>query len=274
MNSAVAGKVLFIVKREKQIVQQLFDLFGKNKLALAVEHELGTAISHAQHAHFDVIVLDADVKGMPIEKTIQILRDIDPQTRIIVKTHDNTRELEAKVRKEKIYYYHLDSFGPDDLKLAIKNAIYQRSNLTPATTAESDYEIQILMVDENDDFLEIHRANLELHQCRVDISYQADEAFQKVKNRPPDLIMVDMDVPVGSDGLHFVEKLLNDEKTKRIPVLIFLSKTFVEKHTAMLERVKSTLPTWAYLDKPVKIEEVMPKVEQLLSAAIVTHLGH
>ncbi|MDZ7263936.1 MAG: response regulator [candidate division KSB1 bacterium] len=274
MNSVVAGKVLFIVKREKQIVQQLFDLFGKNKLGLAVEHELGTAISHAQHAHFDVIVLDADVKGMPIEKTIQILRDIDPQTRIIVKTHDNSRELEAKVRKEKIYYYHLDSFGPDDLKLAIKNAIYRRSNLMLESTGESNHQIQILMVDENDDFLEIHRANLELHHCRVDISYQADEAYQKIKNKPPDLIMVDMDVPVGSDGLHFMDKFLNDEQMKRIPVLIFLSKTFVEKHAAMLERVKSALPTWSYLDKPVKIEDVMPQVEQLLSPKKLSLMGH
>ncbi len=274
MNNAAAGKVMFIVKREKQIVQQLFDLFGKNKLAVAVEHELGTAISQAQHAHFDVIVLDADVKGMPIERTIQILRDIDPQTRIIVKTHDNSRELEAKVRKEKIYYYHLDSFGPDDLKLAIKNAIYRRANLMLEASADRNHEIQILMVDENDDFLEIHRANLELHHCRVDVSYEADEAYQKVKNRPPDLIMVDMDVPVGSDGLHFMEKLLNDEEMKRIPVLIFLSKTFVEEHAAMLEQVKSTLPTWANLDKPVKIEDVMPQVERLLAATALPRLGH
>jgi DNA-binding NtrC family response regulator len=126
MNSSMAGKVLMIVKKEKKIIQELSSLLVKNNLILAIEHDLGTAINRAQNSRFDVIVLDANIKGMPIERTIQILRDLDPGTKIIVKTHENSKELEAKVRKERIFYYHLDSFGYDDLRLAISSALKKK----------------------------------------------------------------------------------------------------------------------------------------------------
>jgi hypothetical protein len=37
-------------------------------------------------------------------------------------TQKNTRELEAKVREQDIFFYFIKSFGKDELKLAIHNA--------------------------------------------------------------------------------------------------------------------------------------------------------
>lgn len=126
LNRSATGKVLMIIKHEKKIVQELSSLWNKNELVVAVEHDLGAAINRAQNSRFDVIVLDANIKGMPIEQAIHILRDLDPGVKIIVKTRQNSKELEAKVRREKIYYYHLDSFGSEDLKLAIRSALSKR----------------------------------------------------------------------------------------------------------------------------------------------------
>jgi len=272
MNSSMAGKVLMIVKKEKKIIQELSSLLVKNNLILAIEHDLGTAINRAQNSRFDVIVLDANVKGMPIERTIQILRDLDPGTKIIVKTHENSKELEAKVRKEKIFYYHLDSFGYDDLRLAISSALKKKLNFFLSSDEEiskSTAKKSILMVDENDEFIEIHRSNLENHNYVVDVCYNADEAYEKVKSIPPHLIMVDMDIQVGSDGLHFVEKLMTDVEAGKIPVLLFISETRMVSYKKMMETVKSTLPSWNYLEKPVRIEDVIPKVEMLLNSTNV-----
>ena len=267
MNSSMAGKVLMIVKKEKKIIQELSNLLVKNNLILTIEHDLGTAINRAQNSRFDVIVLDANVKGMPIERTIQILRGLDPGTKIIVKTNDNSKELEAKVRKERIFYYHLDSFGYDDLRLAISSALGKRKNFFLPSEEKISKSIEkktVLMVDENDEFIEVHQANLENHNYVVDVCYNADEAISKIKTKQPDLIMVDMGIPVGSAGSHFMEMLMNAPNMKKIPVLIFLYKTKLEKYEKILDRVKSVLPTWTYLEKPVKIEEVIPKVKALI----------
>jgi CheY-like chemotaxis protein len=271
MNSSMAGKVLMIVKKEKKIIQELSSLLVKNNLILAIEHDLGAAINRAQNSRFDVIVLDANVKGMPIERTIQILRDLDPATKIIVKTDENSKELEAKVRKEKIFYYHLDSFGYDDLRLAISSALKKKLNFflsSDEETSKLTAKKTILMVDENDEFIEIHRSNLENHNYVVDVCYNADEAYQKVKSIQPQLIMVDIDIQVGSDGLHFMEKLMMDVEAPKTPVLLFISKSRMDSYGKLMEMVKSKLPSWNYLEKPVRIEDVIPKVEKLLTSAV------
>lgn len=264
----MAGKILMLIKHEKKIVHELSSLFNKNDLVVAIEHDLGAAINRLQNSPFDVVVLDANIKGMPIDQMIQVLRGIDPGVKIIVKTHDNTKELEAKVRREKIYYYHLDSFGIDDLVLAIQSALNKDMNFfLPGADANGQVAPArtILMVDENDDFIEIHRANLESHNFNVKVSYHADEAFAIAQHEIPDLIFVDIDIQVGSDGLHFVEKMIHDEKMRQIPVLLFVSKMRWSDDAELIEHAQSTLPTWSILQKPVKIEDVMPKVEQLLN---------
>lgn len=121
------------------------------------------------------------------------------------------------------------------------------------------------MVDENDEFIEVHRANLENHHFEVELSYDADEALVTLKKARPDLVMIDMDTQIGSDGLHFVEKMTIDDETRKIPVLLFVSKIRMSLYKPLIEKVKSTLPTWSFLEKPVKIEEMIPQVNQLLN---------
>jgi len=264
MNGSDFGRVLLINKSLQKNIQELIERLLLGCFDVVSDNDLGTAIHRAQTNRFDVIVLDANIQGMPIERIIQILKDIGPESKIIVKTDVNTKELEAKVRKEEIYYYHLDSFGVDDLKLAIESAIIQKSKKLSSEKSNAVARKLVLMVDENENFIEIHKTNLENHNYVVDVCYNADEAIRKIKTKQPDLIMVDMGIPVGSAGLHFMEMLMNEQNMKKIPVLIFISKTKLEKYEKILDRVKSALPTWTYLEKPVKIEDVIPKVEALI----------
>lgn len=268
MNSPVTGHALFIIKRHEQEIDEVLTFLKATGYDTAIDHDLGSAINRAQINKYDVIVLDADIESVPIERTIQILREIDPRAKIIVKTNSNSKELEAKVRMEKIFYYHLDSFGIDDLKLAVEGAIKQIRNdniFLPRNKRNGKQQRLILMIDENDDFIEIHKLNLENHNFKVDICYDPDIAYQKLNEDQPDLLMVDMDIPVGSDGLHFMEKFLANRDYFQYPVLLFTSKVKLKNYNKLMVRVKSTLPNWTYLEKPVKIEDMIPKVEMLLS---------
>jgi DNA-binding response OmpR family regulator len=80
-------------------------------------------VQRAQEQHFDLILLDARTPGMPIDSAIRLLKGCDPQVRIIVRTDENSRHLEAQVRSERVYYYHVDSFGEQELLLAIAAAL-------------------------------------------------------------------------------------------------------------------------------------------------------
>jgi DNA-binding NtrC family response regulator len=97
--------------------------FGDCGCEIVEASELDVSLECVQQKKFDVIILDAEIQGMQIDRFIHILKEIDPVVKIIVKTRQNSKMLEAKIRKEKIFYYHVDSFGADDLKLAIRSAL-------------------------------------------------------------------------------------------------------------------------------------------------------
>ena len=267
MNSTHPGQVLIIDKDRGENILKLVEMLTLSDVDVTVDDDLGTAIHRFQKNRFDTIVVDAKIKGMPIDRTIQILKDINPSAKIIVKTAKNSKELEAKIRKEEIYYYHLDSFGPDDLKLAITSAIIRKPmyglNIKYHNFAGTKRKLALL-VDEDDRFIEILKTNLENHDYCVNVCYDADEGFNLAKKEIPDIILVDINTPVGSAELHFIEMLMNEELIKNIPLMIFITKTESEKYEEMLERVESSLPIWTFLGKPIKIEDVIPKVEALI----------
>jgi len=267
MNKSNPGQVLIIDKDRGENTSKLIEMLTLSDVDVTVDDDLGTAIHRFQKNRFDTIVVDAKIKGMPIDRTIQILKDINPATKIIVKTAKNSKVLEAKIRKEEIYYYHLDSFGPDDLKLAINSAIVRKPmyglNIKYHSFAGEKRKLA-LMVDEDDSFIEIHKTNLENHDFRVNVCYDADEGIKQAKKEKPDIILVDINTPVGSAGLHFIEMLMNEELIKIIPLVIFITKTELEKYDKIFERVESSLPTWTFLEKPIKIEDVIPKVDALI----------
>ena len=268
MNDSHTGQVLIIDKDRGVNTSKLMEMLSLSDVDVTLDHDLGTAINRFQKNRFDTIVIDANIKTMPIDQIIQILKGIDPKTKIIVKTAKNSKELEAKIRKEEIYYYHLDSFGPDDLKLAIDNAIIQKPLFSTNIKFEhfaGEKSKLVLIVDEDDSFIEIHKTNLENHDFHVKICYDADEGIKQAKIETPNCIFVDINTPVGSAGLHFIEMLMNDEKIMNIPLLIFITKLNSEKYEKILERVKTTLLTWTYLEKPVKIDDVIPKIKELIT---------
>jgi len=63
-----------------------------------------------------------DLPEMKGYEAVSILKNIHPQIKIIMTTTKNSRELEAKVREQDIFFYFIKSFGRDELKLAIQNA--------------------------------------------------------------------------------------------------------------------------------------------------------
>jgi DNA-binding response OmpR family regulator len=80
-------------------------------------------IQKAQQSLYDVVILNAEGSGYHIDCAIRILKECNPQVRIIVRTEANSRELETTVRKENIYYYHVNSFGLQEITTALSSAL-------------------------------------------------------------------------------------------------------------------------------------------------------
>ena len=84
---------------------------------------LADAIEKISECSFICTILDVDIPEMKGYEAVSILKNLDPQIKIIMTTKKNTKRLEAKVRKQDVFYYFLKSFDKEELKLVIKNAL-------------------------------------------------------------------------------------------------------------------------------------------------------
>ena len=131
---------LLITDPKAVVARDLLNFLQSNQVPCLTISDPLTGIQKAQEQHFDVILLDAKPKGIKIDKAIQILKGCDPKARIIVHTVKNSKNLESAVRKQQIFYYHLDSFGIDDLRLAISSALGLRKRASSEVDKSKEFK--------------------------------------------------------------------------------------------------------------------------------------
>ena len=124
-------------------------------------------------------------------------------------------------------------------------------------------EKYILVVDDDPDLVETVAIILESKGCEVGMAYDGIEAEESIKERRPDLIILDIMMP-RKDGYVLCAELKASEDTRDIPVVLL---------TAVGEAVPSTRYSHAdgmsteaddYIPKPVDTETIWKVVSNLL----------
>ena len=70
---------------------------------------------------------------------------------------------------------------------------------------------RILVVDDEEDLLELVRYNLDNYGYKVDTVISGEDALEKIRSIPPNLILLDLMLP-GIDGLDVCRIVKNDSK--------------------------------------------------------------
>lgn len=122
---------------------------------------------------------------------------------------------------------------------------------------------KILVVDDEPDFVAIVRKYLEKEGFEVDVAYDGVEGLNKVRQSPPDAIVLDVMMP-EKDGYAVCQELKQSDQYKNIPIVLL---------TAVSSHVSSTryshydgMSTEAddYLPKPASAEEIVESVKRLV----------
>ena len=122
---------------------------------------------------------------------------------------------------------------------------------------------KILLVDDDQDFVEATKLVLESKPYEVIVAYDGDEGLAKARRDRPDLIILDIIMPV-KDGFNAAEELKKDSELSNIPVLMLTSFSQRVGETSLSVSQGLTLDTEDYVDKPVSPEELLRRVEKLL----------
>lgn len=122
---------------------------------------------------------------------------------------------------------------------------------------------KILLVDDDADFVESTRTVLESKQYKIITAVNGDEALRKARAEKPDLILLDIIMPV-EDGFSAAEQLKKDKTLSTIPVLMLTSYASKGSGTSIPRRRGMELEYEDYIDKPVTPQDLLAAVEKHL----------
>jgi CheY-like chemotaxis protein len=125
---------------------------------------------------------------------------------------------------------------------------------------------KILLVDDDADFVESTKTILESKPYEVLIAVNGDECLRKAREESPDLILLDIIMPV-EDGFMAAEKLKKDPQLAKIPVLMLTSYATRGTETSIPRSRGYELEAEDYIDKPVSPKDLLATVAKHLKKA-------
>lgn len=120
----------------------------------------------------------------------------------------------------------------------------------------------VLLVDDDADFVEMHRRLLADHGYNVRTACSGRECLELVHNRKPDLIVLDMMMESEVVGFHLSRELRNSEHTKTIPLVMITSAN--DTTPFRIEPDETWLPVNALIEKPVDPFLLLDVVNKIL----------
>ena len=126
-------------------------------------------------------------------------------------------------------------------------------------------QAKILLVDDDPDFVEATKAVLE-SKYQVVIAYDGDEGLKKVIEERPDLIILDVIMPV-KDGFAVCKELKENPHYyffSKIPVLMLTVFPDDREKAALSVQEGMIMEAEDYIQKPVSPEELLKRAEKLL----------
>jgi len=125
---------------------------------------------------------------------------------------------------------------------------------------------KILLVDDDADFVESTKMVLESKPYEVIVAVNASDGLRKAKEEKPDLILLDVIMPV-EDGFTAAEQIKKDPELAKIPVLMLTSYSVKGTETSIPRSRGYALETDDYIDKPVSPDDLLALVEKHLRKA-------
>ena len=124
----------------------------------------------------------------------------------------------------------------------------------------------ILIIDDDKVLTKSLQAILKERQYNVDVANDAETRMEKFNSHKPDLLILDVMMASDLEGHKLAHKIKSDPDNKDLPILVI---------TGMMDAIGvnireafegvDTLPSLSMLDKPFETEELLSRVEEMIS---------
>ena len=126
---------------------------------------------------------------------------------------------------------------------------------------------KVLVVDDESSIREMLRLALEISDFECVEAADIHEAYRRVKDDRPDIVLLDWMLPDGS-GIELLRRLKKEEATKSLPVIMLTAKTHEDNLIQGLE-----VGADDYVTKPFAPKELMARMNAILRRAAKEESG-
>ncbi len=119
---------LLIAERGCELAQGLNTWLAEQGHRFITVDNLKDLLMTIQNEKVNVLVMDVRLPEPMGYEFISIIKGLDRKLPIIITADENNPEQESRIRQKGIFYYHVNSFGMDELILAISNAIMRAAH--------------------------------------------------------------------------------------------------------------------------------------------------
>lgn len=123
---------------------------------------------------------------------------------------------------------------------------------------------KILVVDDDVDFIEATSALLRAKKYTVVSAPNGEEGYNRAKSEKPDVMLLDVMMAHDSEGFEIARRLKEDPATKNIPIIMITGIRKAKGLPFGFEPDEDWLPVKAVLEKPVKPDDLLAKIEDVL----------
>jgi DNA-binding NarL/FixJ family response regulator len=246
---------------------------------VAEARDLQEAATAARALEPDVVILDV---AQARDKGVTTLRNTCPAEhppRIVMVGMSADREHVVHAFRAGACGYLRTQDAAEELVTALRTAAPGRPFL--GSTIERDEimaeicmrsKAKVLVVEDDADYVEIVRTTLESGEYVVLVAHDKDDGLRLARSERPDAVILDVMMPEGTEGFHFVWELRQDadQAIRETPILMLTaihdrsSLRFYPEQSDGVYGPFEYLPVQDFVDKPVAPTQLLERVRRLL----------
>ncbi len=125
-------------------------------------------------------------------------------------------------------------------------------------------EKKVLIIDDDPDFVDSVRQVLEARGYIVDSAPNGEEGLKKARQIVPNLILLDVMMTKNTEGFEVSREIPKDDVLKTIPVIMITGIREKLNLPFGFEPDSTWLPVKTVLEKTIKPEQLLEKIEEFI----------
>ncbi len=128
MPKANAGGAVLIGSSDKEIQRELPGYISHNfEMEAHCVSETSDFLLEILDKKIDLTIIDLDLSGLPIDKTIQIMKKCRPKVPVIVLSDDYTVATGSRIMEQGVFYYIYKPLDMDRFREIVESALKKRA---------------------------------------------------------------------------------------------------------------------------------------------------